>query len=116
MMGRRRGSRSYDITPVINSLRLGLRSKTSPCATTTPSNMARVIAASLQSSWRHARDLEREGVGKRHLLETVEAPRGPGVAGVEVGAKGNQIVIRAQAPQPRDPLRRLPIEHARIGQ
>ena len=47
---------------------------------------------------RRARDLEGEGVGERDLLETVETPRGAGVTGVEVGAKGNQVVIRAQAP------------------
>ena len=62
-----------------------------------------------------ARDLDREGIGERHFPETVEAARGAGVTGVEVGAKGNQVVVRAQAPQPRDPFRRFPVEHTRIG-
>ena len=63
-----------------------------------------------------ARDLDREGIGECHFPETVEAARGAGVTGVEVGAKGNQVVIRAQAPQSRDPFRRFPVEHTRIGQ
>ena len=48
--------------------------------------------------------------------ETVESASGAGVTGVEVGAKGKQVVIRAQAPQSRDPFRRFPVQHARIGQ
>jgi hypothetical protein len=53
-----------------------------------------------------AHDLDREGIGERHFPEAVEAARGTGVTGVEVGTKGNQFVIRAQAPQSRDPCRR----------
>jgi hypothetical protein len=63
-----------------------------------------------------ARDLDREGIGERHFPETVEAARGASVTGVEVDAKGNHVVVRAQAPQSRDPFRRFPIQHARIGQ
>jgi len=63
-----------------------------------------------------ARDLDREGIGERHFPETVEAASGAGVTGVKVGAKGNQVVVRAQAPQSCDPFRRFPVEHTRIGQ
>ena len=69
----------------------------------------------VQNSWCCARDLDREGIGERHFPETVEAARGAGVTGVKVGAKDNQIVVRAQEPQPRDPFRRFPVEHTRIG-
>jgi hypothetical protein len=55
-----------------------------------------------------ASDLDREGIGERHFPETVKAARGAGVTGVEVGAKGNEVVVRAQAPQPRDPFRWFP--------
>ena len=47
-------------------------------------------------TYSRARDLDREGISKRHLLETVEAAGGAGVTGVEVGAKGNQVVVRAR--------------------
>jgi len=62
------------------------------------------------------RELDREGICERHFPETVESASGAGVTGVEVGAKGKQVVIRAQAPQSRDPFRRFPVQHARIGQ
>jgi hypothetical protein len=51
-----------------------------------------------QNSQCCARDLDREGIGERHFPETLEAAGGAGVTGVEVGAKGNQVVVRAQAP------------------
>src|SRR5262245_61869093 len=73
-------------------------------------------AATLAELMGCARDLDREGIGERHFPETVEAARGAGVTGVEVGAKGNQVVIRAQASQSRDPFCRFPVEHPRIGQ
>jgi hypothetical protein len=60
--------------------------------------------------------LDRKGIGERHFAELYEAARGAGVTGVEVGAKSNQVIVRAQAPQPRDPFRRFPVEHTRIGQ
>ena len=42
-----------------------------------------------QNSWYSARDLDREGICECHFPETVEASRGAGVTGVEVGAKNN---------------------------
>ena len=42
-----------------------------------------------QNSWCSAPDLDCESIGERHFLETVEASRGAGVTGIEVGAKGN---------------------------
>src|SRR5258708_7723755 len=65
---------------------------------------------------RHTRDLDRESIGECHFPETVEASRCARVTGVEVGTKGDQILVHAQAPQPRDPFGRFPVEHARIGQ
>src|SRR5262249_7174060 len=43
-----------------------------------------------QNSQCCARDLDRESIGERHFLETVEAARGAGVTGGEGGAKANQ--------------------------
>ena len=56
-------------------------------------------------------DLEREGIGKSHFLQPVEAACGAGVTGFEVGAKGDQFAVGAHPAQPRDPFRRLPIQN-----
>ena len=68
-----------------------------------------------QNSQCCARDLDREGIGERHFLETVEAARGAGVTGVEVGAKGNQVVALRAVPDrgtDQSEYRNLPTAHA----
>jgi hypothetical protein len=48
-----------------------------------------------QNSQSCADDINREGIGERHFPERVEAASSAGVTGVEIGAKGNQVVVHS---------------------
>src|SRR3954464_8262511 len=60
--------------------------------------------------------LDCEGVDQRYLLQAIEASRRAAVTGLHVDIEKNGAAARHRGAQARDPLRRLPIGDARIGE
>ena len=63
-----------------------------------------------------AGDLEGERIVGRDLLQLLVAARRAAVAGFHVDLEQDEVVARALLAQPRDPLCRLPVGDARIGE
>ena len=67
-----------------------------------------------EGTLRLPRDFERERVVEGELLQLVEAPRRPAVAGLEVDLQEDQAVGGVERAQLGDPLRGLPVGRAAI--
>ena len=63
-----------------------------------------------------AGDLQRERIVGRDLLQLLIATRGAAVARLHVDLEQDQVVAGVELAQARDPLRRLPVGDARVGQ